>query len=147
MEDSLKLYAQIQRLVAEFSENFCRVLQGSKVLLVFLAIFCTYGGVRFHGLLAVCLGWIGISTTSFLLVLLGTLGEFHNKSKKLLLQWKRQAADVKDLRRALWLRKHIRSLNTICINFGSFYYIDKPIVLTCFKIIFDAVTNFLVLNK
>ena len=35
MEDSLKLYTQIQRFVAGFSENFASELQGGKVLLVF----------------------------------------------------------------------------------------------------------------
>ena len=54
----------------------------SKLILISFAIFCTYGGIRLHGIIAVALATLGISTSAFLATIVTIWGEFHKASVK-----------------------------------------------------------------
>ena len=77
----LRLYRNVQLLMCELNEVYGMLIIGVKILLILFAVFCTYGGIRFGGMLAMCLAWIGFSTTTYLAVMLNTMGEFREKCK------------------------------------------------------------------
>ena len=143
----LRLYRDVQLLMCELNQVYGMLIIGAKILLILFAVFCMYGGIRFEGALAMCLAWIGFSTTTYLAMMLNTMGEFREKSDHALRQWKREMADSGPGHgvNMHWLRRTLRSMPVTGINVGSFYFMDKAIVLTIFRIIFDAVTNALLL--
>ena len=113
------------------------------------SVFCTYGALRMHGLLAIFLLSVGVFTQVFLITLLMTLGEVHSRSKNFLRRTLRSIAgpggqksrcDVK------WMRKQMLCLPALSLRIGWAYEIDKPIVLTILKILFDSTVNFLLVN-
>ena len=45
------------------------------------------------------------------------------------------------------IKWYLRTLPELKVHVGSLYYIEKPIVLTMFKIIFDSIINFLLMTN
>lgn len=146
----LSLYTCLHLQLDELNRVYMITLAGAKILLVLFSVFCTYGAIRLNGIMAISLGWIGSSCTIFLAITLNTLAEFNVQSMSALQVFRKQmaAGSSNDGETpSKWFRMKVNSLREFRVQIGSAYYIDKPIILTTFKIIFDATINFLLMNK
>ncbi|CAG7690352.1 unnamed protein product [Allacma fusca] len=137
-KNSLKTYKILRLLLKESSKAVGPAFEGSKVLLILFAIYCTYGAIRLQGLVAVTMGVIGINCTLLLAVGLQTLGDIHHKSSSILDLYERTYGGQQ-------IRATLKELPALKFNIGSFYNIDRSMVLTFFKIVFDSTANFLLM--
>ena len=129
---------------------FSILLVGAKVLLMLFAIFCTYGAIRFHGILGIALGVVGTSTTVFLGVMMNTFAEFNSRSVRVLQKLKEKATDPSFIESCGWrpllYLKHLEGVPPLKIQIASMYFIDKALVLMLLKIITENIVNFLLLH-
>ena len=101
--------------------------------LVPFVVFLSYGSVRFHGFIALAFAWILAAVTSICLVIIIALASINQRSKALLLAFKRSipagftGAEV--VERAA-VRRDAKTLQQLKIQMGSLFYFDKPLVLT-----------------
>ena len=128
------------------------ILIGTKTCFISFATFGAYGAFRTRGYLAVFNFCTGIFSACFLVLYILLLGEAHQRSEDFLSQ-ARRSAFLRGKRRRLdaeselWLRKYLQSQREMRVEVGSAYFIDKPIALTTFKIMFDSIINFLLMTK
>ena len=146
---SFKLYRSLQILLKGCNAVYNVLIGSAVVLLILFSVFCTYGAIRFHGLIAISFAWIGISCTGFLAILLGIMAEFNNKSKLLLVAFDRSVVRSRRVLRKgefAMLRRQLRAMTDLKFRVGALYYVDKGVVMTTFKIIFDSTVNLLILH-
>ena len=146
---SFRLYRCLQLLLKDCNSVYNALLGSAIILLILFSIFCTYGAIRFHGLIATAFAWIGTSCTVFLAILLGIMAEFNYKSKLLLVTFSRSVVRSTGALRKIefaMLRRQLRAMTDLKFRVGALYYVDKGVVMTTFKIIFDSTVNLLILH-
>ena len=134
----------------EYNRVYFTTLASTKVFFVSFGMSCTYGVLRMHGMLRLFLLTIAIFSISFLVMLLMVAGEFHSRSRAFINAARtRLAIEITSNpgHQVKWLRRYLRTLPELKVKVGSLYFIDKPIVLTMFRIIFDSIINFLLLTN
>ena len=146
---SFRHYRCLQILLKECNSVYSALFGCTTILLILYAILCTYGAMRFHGLIAASFGCFGTSCTAFLGIILGITAEFNSKSKLLLVAFGRSIVNCRrvTMRTELaTLRRQLRAVNELTFHVGGLYFVDKTIVMTTFKIIFDFTVNLLILH-
>ena len=150
-EKLLFLHQNLRILVVEYNQVYGFILVSTKICFISFAMFGAYGAFRTAGALMVFIFSGGIFSTCFLVLYIVLLGEVHDRSKVLLSAARSTTFLVSKRRRdpecVLWLRKVLRSCREMKVEVGSAYFIDKPIVLTTFQILFDCTINFLLMTK
>ena len=129
---------------------FGMVLVSTKTSLILFAVFCAYGTFRTVGFLAVFFFCGGIFSVCFLMLYIMLLGEVYDRSHGFLSMARKKVSWSKyrdGAENVLWLRKYLLSFREMKVEVGSAYFIDKPIVLTTFKILFDSIINFLLMTE
>ena len=141
------LYQKLRVLVLEYNTVYGLVLVSTKICFITFAMFGAYGAVRTEGVLALFLFSVGVFSVCFLILYIMLLGEVYDRSKDFLSAARKNLSERRrDAEGALWLRKYFRSFREMKIQVGSAYFIDKAIVLTTFKILFDSIINFLLMT-
>ena len=149
LKEWLVLYQRLRVLVLEYNHRYGLVLVSTKTCFISFAMFGAYGAFRTEGVLAIFLFSVGVFGVCFLILYIILLGEVHDRSKDFLSMarqnvcWNKGPGDKDSV---LWLRKYLRSLREMRVEVGSAYFIDKAIVLTTFKILFDSMINFLLMT-
>ena len=146
---SFRNYRCLQILLQKCNAVYNYLVGCGTVLLILYAILCTYGAVRFHGLIAATFVCIGTSCTAFLAILLGTTAEFNSKSKLLLVAFRRSVvgrSTTATRGELAMLRRQLGAMTDLKFQVGGLYFVDKAIVMTTFKIIFDFTVNLLILH-
>ena len=146
----LGLYQKLGLILMEYKRVYFIIVARNKVFFVSFGMFCTYGVLRMHGMLRLFLPTIAIFSISFLVMFLMVAGEFHSRSRAFINAARtRMTMKITQNRghEIKWLRRYLRTLPELKVHVGSLYYIDKPIVLTMFKIIFDSIISFLLMTN
>ena len=149
VQTSLELYRCLQLLLKECNSVYAVLLGNTSILNTLFAIFCTYGAIRFHGLVGISFAWIGTNCTAFLAMMLGIMADFNGKSKQLLIMFKLGAVKCKRDATAgdsALLQRQLRALREMRFQMGALYFVDKQNVMTVFKVIFDFTINLLILH-
>ena len=145
----LRLFRSLRLLVEHCSQTLMFCYAGTHCGLMCLALFCTYGAIRLHGTLSVCLGWIGVNVTIFLAIIIGLYGNFNHSSKlalrvarkrPTLLHSKGRRAESKLLQREICCLQELR------LRMGSAFFYDKILLLTTFQILLQNLVNLLLLQ-
>ena len=82
-------------------------------------------------------------------ILLGTTAEFNSKAKLLLVAFRQSTVSCRRVatkNEFAMLRRQLRGLNELKFQVGGLYSVDKALVMTTFKIIFDFTVNLLILH-
>ena len=149
IKGAFRFYRCLQILLNECNSVYNALFGCATILLISYAVLCTYGAIRFHGLIAASFACIGTSCTVFLAILLGITAEFNSKSKLLLVALGRSivSSGSRTTRKELAvLRRRVRAMTDLKFHVGGLYFVDKAIVMTTFKIIFDFTVNLLILH-
>ena len=145
----MKLYQKLHVLVLEYNQVYSVIILSTKVCISSFAIFGVYGSFREQGLMALFLLTLGIFSIGFLAVYMVLTGELHSSSAAFLAAASRQIEMTMfrrhDMETKLLIR-YMRSLPVLKVEVGSAYFIDKPIVLTTFRIDFENIINFLIMS-
>ena len=147
----LFVYQNLRILVMEHNKVYSTVLVTTKICFISFATFGAYGAFRTSGALAIFNFSAGIFTGCFLVLYMVLLGEVHQRSKDLLsLASKNAFIGSSRLRdddeSGLWLRKSLQSYREMRVEVGSAYFIDKPTVLTTFRILLECIINFILIT-
>ena len=149
IQKSLRLYRCLQLLLKECNVVYDVLLGSTFVLNALFAVLCTFGSIRFHGLVAVGFAWIGTSCTVLLAMLLGVMADFNGKSKLLLVMFRWNALNCRRgpiICEFGILKRQLRAVTELKFQVGALYFVDKQNVMTVFKIIFDYTINLLILH-
>ena len=145
----MKLYRTLHVLVLEYNKVYSIIIASTKICIFSFAVFGVYGSLRKDGVMALFLLTLGIFSVGFLAVYLLLTAELHSSSSAFLAAARQQLqgglAPKYDME-IWWLRKYLRSLPVLKVQVGSAYFIDKPIVLTTFRIEFESIINFLIMS-
>ena len=147
---SLGLLKCLQILLKQCNSVYNVLFGCATILLISYVVLCTYGAIRFHGLIAASFACIGTSCTVFLAILLAIMAEFNSKSKVLLVAFRRSIVSSRNFATRMefeMVRRHVRALTALKFHVGGLYFVDKAIVMTTFKIIFDFTVNLLILHR
>ena len=128
---------------ADVNHVYFVIIGASKLILISFAIFCTYGGIRLHGIIAAALAIIGISTSAFLATIVTIWAEFNNasvKAKKALHTY----SVHEDGYERKWFKETLVSLPNLKVNVLNMYYIDMGTVLLVVRIVSEGICFFLV---
>ena len=149
----LRLYQKLHILVVEYDILFLILLTSTKVCLISFATFGVYGALRTTGFIAAFLFVAAVFSISFEIIYLMILGEVHSKSTAFLTAAHSQVGmevgvtGIEGKAELLWRRKVLKSLPILKMRVKAAYFVDKPIVLTTVKILFDTIINFLLMTK
>ena len=148
----IRIYEKLHPFVLEYDHVFRIVLIAGKVCLISLATFCTCGVVRSHGVLALFLLTFSILSMCSLVIYLMLLGELNHQSRLFFKTIKmhlltKYACSEKHKKELARVQRYLLTMRELKVQMGSIYYVDKPIVLTTFKIMFDIVVNFVIIQK
>ena len=141
-------------LVVEFNGIFSLVIGVIHALNMCIAIFCAYGTVRLHGILASGFGIFGADILVMITIFVNTLANVNQGSRQFLRGIKKLAttATVGKERQGLRPRdsiimlRELSTLHELRISIGSSFFYDKGIVLTTLQIIFQTSINFILMH-
>ena len=148
-KDMMTLYQTLHVLVLEYNKVYTIIIASTKICIFSFAIFGVYGSLRTDGVMALFLLTLGVFSVGFLAVYLLLTGELHSSSTAFLAEARQQLQMGMGRKYDMdtrWLRKYLRSLPVLKVQVGSAYFIDKPIVLTTFRIEFESIINFLIMS-
>ena len=139
------MYERLQVLVAIYNDSCCgMIVPAAKLALVIIIMFCTYGAIRFEGILAGAMGILSLFCVTVLVIMFTCLSELHLLSSKLLRIWRahrRQGAN------ALWLRKRVKALRELKAILRSLYAVDRHMVGTMVMSTIEETVTFLYVNR
>ena len=146
---SLRLYRCLYLQVNEFSRTFVVAYGSIHLGLIVLAIFCSYGSVRFHGFLALGFAWIFFVCLAIVIILVSALSTVNRKSRRTLESMEkavtRLLVDSRQPKRGI-VGRELRNMQELRVRLGSIFYYDKPLLLTTFEILLQNSTNLLLLQ-
>ena len=140
---TLRAYRVLYLQCADLNHSYFVIIGAAKLVLISFAVFCTYGGIRLHGIIAVALVVLGMSTSAFLATIVTIWGEFHKASVKARKALNAFSVDEDGYERK-WFKKTVESLPVMRINVLSMYYIDMGTVLLVVRIVSEGICFFLV---
>ena len=79
---AVRAYRVLSIQCSDLNHSYFVIIGAAKLILILFAVFCTYGGIGLHGVIAAALAIIGISTSAFLATIVTIWGKFHNASVK-----------------------------------------------------------------
>ena len=137
------LYARQRRaldiLQAHFSQLYSTYMLGLEMFAITTVVLNLYMAVEFHSgrPLVMAMG----STVTYWWGML-EFAWVYETSREVMTAWKR-SQHVQD---SLWFRKFLRSCKPIRIPLGSFFYIDRGVVLTIMSIIVNSSASLILAN-
>ena len=142
VSDTLHVYRGLQIVHFHMNEYFGK---GVFALWIFfatgMATFGLFTLICFHNLLGLFEMILAIFLVAFtitlVLMLLGSASSLNMKSQSLLKQ-------MLELNQTNWLNKELKSVPTLRIQCGIFFYSQSSTVLTCFKFITENVINLII---
>lgn len=138
------MYLRLKILLCAYNDCCCRlIVPGAKFAMMIIIVFCTYGAVRFSGLLAAGMAGLATFSVAVLVIWFTSLSELHLLSTELLEKWRRDPGIGLGMP---WTRKRIRALKELKVVVGSYYYVDRPMVATMIMTIIEETANFLLVN-
>ena len=77
----LGLYQKLGFILMEYNRVYFIIVSSTQASCISFGMFCTYGGLKMHGILRLHLVTMAIFSISFLVMFLMVAGEFHSRSK------------------------------------------------------------------
>ena len=146
-QDRVRAYRVLQLQTGAMDRVYWIVSAASQNMFMFIVMFGVYGAIRLDGLVAIALGFLGLTAAVLLVVLLGSWGEVESASSKAMgtIHTMTTRADVLENKKMrTWLKISARSLRAARIPICGMYYIDKQLILTAFSAISDGIFFLLV---
>ena len=145
----LRLYRCLYLQVNEFSRTFVAAYGSIHLGLIVLTIFCSYGSIRFNGLLALGCAWIFTVCLVIVIVVVTALSTVNRKSRRTLESMEKAVTNLavgsrQPKRGMLW--REMRNMQELKVTLGSVFYYDKPLLLTTFEILLQNATNLLLVK-
>ena len=139
------MYARLQVLVAVYNDCCCRmIVPAAKLALVVIIMLCTYGAIRFEGILAASMGILSLFCVTVLVIMFTCLSELHLLSSKLLRIWR---ADRRHGANSLWLRKRVKAFRELKAVLRSLYTVDRHMVGTMVMGTIEETVTFFFVNR
>ena len=143
---SRRMYRCLYLQMDHFSRTFVVAYGSIHLGLVVLAIFCSYGSVRFHGLLAFGFAWMFTACLVMLVLLVLALAAVNRKSKATLESMQKVAKSLfvglKGPQRRM-LRREMSNMQGLKVRVGSMFYYDSPLLLTTLDVLLTNAVNLL----
>ena len=118
-------------LQAHFSQLYSTYMLGLEMFAITTAVLNLYMAVEFHSFRPLIMA-IGSSATYWWGMM--EFAEVHETSRGMMEAWRRSEHVQDDV----WFRKFIHSCKPIRIPLGSFFYIDRGVILTIMSIIISS---------
>ncbi|CAG7730780.1 unnamed protein product [Allacma fusca] len=110
---------------------------GIEVVALGAASLSYYGAVRLRGTRAVHQLVVALFSTTFLINIWESMGQISEISSEILQSWKGMDGG------AMWFKKYLKSLQSIRVYIGSFFYADREIKLTILSILLNQTSSLL----
>ena len=132
-------YRTLGVLQSQFRRLYKNYMSVTQTISIFCVVVNLYQAVLLGSMRAFVLALVvGLGLTQFLEVMAGV----YHTSSEALREWKR--ADRRNV--PAWFPKFLKSCKFLCIPVGSFFYVDKILVLTVLSIILNTSAS-LILTK
>ena len=115
-----------------------------KVATIGIVALCTYGAVRFTGVLVFDSAVSGMAGMSIVLAMFLSVTELHRRSVYVLRSWGIHSTVRKDRVYSLRTPREFRAVRAVL---ASLYFVDRPMVLTMLVTFVKESASFLILHR
>ena len=130
------VYRTTQILHKKANYVYAIILPGHKILFLLACIRSIYGAMKIQSGVRVLLAIVASLILVYLRVTFKILSQFFDLSRECLHAWKRSTQDG-------CFKRSLKSCQPLKMQIGSFYYVDRGMVLTLFSIIVDSTVSLL----
>ena len=143
----IRVYRELGLLVAGIDRVFFVITASANFVLVLVAVYCVYCGLRLHGVFEFALMALGFTAVLLLAVFANSWAQFHSGSGRVLkvlhAKLGRFSGEIMRAER-LQFQSTLVSLPRLKIPVMGLFYVEKSVVLEDLKVVCEGVIFLLV---